>query len=37
MALGNGTHKLAIKRDLLRTRGKDIGDEVTIHFDERIA
>ena len=37
MALGNGTHKLAVKRDLLRTLGKDVGDEVTIHLDERIA
>ena len=37
MALGDGTHKLAVKRDLLRTLGKDVGDEVTIHLDERIA
>ena len=36
MALGDGTHKLAVKRDLLRTLGKDVGDEVTIHLDERI-
>ena len=36
MALGNGTHKLAVKSDLLRALGKDVGDEVTIHLDERI-
>ena len=36
MALGNGTHKLPVKSDLLRTLGKDVGDEVTIHLDERI-
>ena len=37
MALGDGTHKLAVKQDLLRTLGKDVGDEVTIHLEERIA
>ena len=37
MALGDGTHKLAVKRDLLRTLGKDVGGEVTIHLDEWIA
>jgi Domain of unknown function (DUF1905) len=37
MALGDGTHKLAVKRDLLRTLGKGVGDEVTIQLDERIA
>ena len=36
MALGNGTHKLPVKSDLLGTLGKDVGDEVTIHLDERI-
>lgn len=35
MARGNGTHKLAVKRDLLDPLGKDVGDEVTIHLDER--
>jgi hypothetical protein len=37
MALGDGTHKLAVKRDLLRTLCKEVGDEVTIHLDGRIA
>lgn len=36
MALGDGTHKLGVKRDLLRALGKNVGDEVTIHLDERI-
>ncbi|MBV9088332.1 MAG: DUF1905 domain-containing protein [Mycobacteriaceae bacterium] len=37
MALGDGTHKLAVKRDLLNALGKDVGDEVTVHLDERIS
>ena len=37
MALGDGRHKLAVKRALLQALDKDVGDEVTIHLDERIA
>jgi hypothetical protein len=37
MALGDGRHKLGVKKELLQTLGKDVGDEVTIHLDERIA
>jgi uncharacterized protein DUF1905 len=37
MALGDGTHKLAVKRDLLNALGKDVGDQVTVHLDERIS
>jgi hypothetical protein len=37
MALGDGRHKLGVKRELLQALGKDVGDEVTIHLDERIA
>jgi hypothetical protein len=36
MALGDGRHKLAVKRALLQAL-EDVGDEVTIHLDERIA
>ncbi len=36
MALGDGTHKLAVKREQLHVVGKGVGDEVTIHLDERI-
>jgi hypothetical protein len=37
MALGDGRHKLAVKRELLEALGKEVGDEVTIQLDERIA
>jgi hypothetical protein len=37
MALGDGRHKLAVKRELLAALGKEVGDEVSIHLDERIA
>jgi Domain of unknown function (DUF1905) len=36
MALGDSRHKLGVKRELLQALGKDVGDEVTIHLDERI-
>jgi len=32
MALADGTHRLVVTTDLLRTLGKDVGDEVTIHL-----
>ena len=36
MALGDGTHKLAVKEDTRRLIGKDTGDEVVIRLEERI-
>ncbi|MFC9555893.1 DUF1905 domain-containing protein [Rhodococcus sp. NPDC056960] len=36
MALGDGTHKLAVKADTRTAIGKGPGDTVTIHLTERI-
>jgi hypothetical protein len=36
MALGDGRHMLPVKADVRKAIGKDAGDTVTVHLQERI-
>jgi hypothetical protein len=36
MPLGDGNHKLAVKAEIRRALGKDVGDDVTVHLTERL-
>jgi len=36
MALGDGTHKLPVRVELLQRLAKGVGDSITVHLDERI-
>ena len=36
MAMGDGTHKLPVKADLLKALGKKVGEKVNVLLEERL-
>jgi hypothetical protein len=36
MAMGDGTHKLPVKAEILKALGKQKGDNVTVRLTERL-
>jgi Domain of unknown function (DUF1905) len=36
MAIGDGTHKLPVKAEVRKAIGKEEGDVVTVHLEERL-
>lgn len=36
MAMGDGTHKLPVKADVRDAIGKESGDTVIVHLEERV-
>jgi hypothetical protein len=36
MAMGDGTHKMPVKSEIRRAIGKEAGDRVSVHLQERL-
>ncbi|MGH3357395.1 MAG: DUF1905 domain-containing protein [Nocardioidaceae bacterium] len=37
MAMGDGTHKLPVKADIRKATGKQAGDSIPVHLQERLS